>query len=120
MQRRRMGIIGLLCLISFLGLASLAAAGDGPKLPLKRYEGQIKSIKIDRCGIEPGQCIGSIVLAQKGGGEVELGIRPGTWLKRGGNYVFIEDLGVGNFVMVEAVAMPGDRLQQITVLSSDG
>jgi len=106
--------------IAIVGTTSIGMAGDGPKLPLKRYEGQIKAIKIDRCGIEPGQCIGSIILAQKGAGEVILGIRPGTWLKRGGNFVYIEDLGVGNYVMVEAVAMPGDQLEQITVLSSQG
>jgi hypothetical protein len=116
---RTMGVL-LLCSAFTLGSGSFAFAGDGPKLPLKRYEGQIKTIKIDRCGIEPGQCIGAIILAQKGGGEVTLGIRPGTWLKRGGNFVYIEDLAVGNYVMAEAVAMPGDQLQQITVLSTAG
>jgi hypothetical protein len=119
-KTRRISIVPLVCAVWSVALAAMSYAGDGPKLPLKRYEGQIKSIKIDRCGTEPGQCIGSIILAQKGGGEVELGIRPGTWLKRGGDYIFIEDLGVGNYVTVEAVAMPGDRLQQITVLSSEG
>ena len=110
----------LICVIVTVGAVSIGVAGDGPKLPVKRYEGQIKAIKIDRCGIEPGQCIGSIILAQKGGGEVTLGIRPGTWLKRGSNFVYIEDLGVGNYVMAEAVAIPGDQLQQITVLNSSG
>jgi hypothetical protein len=110
----------LICVIVMVGTALIGVAGDGPKLPVKRYEGQIKAIKIDRCGIEPGQCIGSIILAQKGGGEVALGIRPGTWLKRGENFVYIEDLAVGNYVMAEAVAMPGDQLQQITVLNSSG
>jgi hypothetical protein len=55
--------------------------------------------------------------------EVEATIKEafkGTWLKRGGNFVYIEDLAVGNYVMAEAVAMPGDQLQRITVLSSDG
>ena len=110
----------LICVIVTLGAVSVGFAGDGPKLPVKRYEGQIKAIKIDRCGIEPGQCIGSIILAQKGGDEVSLGIRPGTWLKRGANFVYIEDLAVGNYVMAEAVAMPGDQLQQITILSTRG
>jgi hypothetical protein len=117
---RRISIVFLVCAVCSVALATMSYAEDGPKLPLKRYEGQIKSIKIDRCGMEPGQCIGSIILAQKGGGQMELGIRPGTWLKRGGNYIFIEDLGIGNYVTVEAVTMPGDRLQQITVLSSEG
>jgi hypothetical protein len=89
---RRISIVFLVCAVCSVALATMSYAEDGPKLPLKRYEGQIKSIKIDRCGMEPGQCIGSIILAQKGGGQMELGIRPGTWLKRGGNYIFIEDL----------------------------
>jgi hypothetical protein len=118
MKIRKAVLVFLSCVIITLGAMSPALAGDGPKLPVKHYEGQIKAIKIDRCGIEPGQCIGSIVLAQKVGGEVALGIRPGTWLKRGAMFVFIEDLAVGNYVTAEAVAIPGDQLQQITVLNS--
>jgi hypothetical protein len=109
----------LICALVTASAVSVGVAGDGPKLKAHPYEGQIKSIRVDRCGIEPGQCIGAIILAQKGGGEVELGIRPGTWIKRGDNLVYIEDLAVGNYVKVEAVAMPGDRLQQITVLTSE-
>src|SRR5215475_14372748 len=120
MKTSKLVVWVLTCFTVILGAGSLGVAGDGRKLPIKHYEGQIKAIKIDRCGIEPGQCIGSIILAQKGGGEVALGIRPGTWLKRGGMFVYIEDLGVGNYVMVEAVAIPGDQLQQITVLDSSG
>jgi hypothetical protein len=120
LKTRRISTVLLAWAVWSLVLAAVGYAGDGPKLPPKRYEGEIRSIKIDRRGTEPGQCIGSILLAQKGGGEVESGIRPGTWLKRGANYTFVEDLGVGNFVTAEAVPMPGDRLQQITVLSSEG
>jgi hypothetical protein len=120
MEIRKWVVAFLISVIVTVGTVSLGVAGDGPKLPVKLYEGQIKAIKIDRCGIEPGQCIGSIILAQKSGGEVALGIRPGTWLKRGGIFVYIEDLGVGNYVIVEAVAIPGDQLQQITVLNSSG
>jgi hypothetical protein len=120
MMSNKAGVAFLIGFIVSMSTLSVGVAGDGPKLPLKHYEGQIKAIKIDRCGIEPGQCIGSIILAQKEGGEVTLGIRPGTWLKRGGIFVYIEDLGVGNHVIAEAVALPGDRLQQITVLNSSG
>jgi hypothetical protein len=67
----------------------------------------------------PGECIGSIRLAQAGTGqEVIMAIRPGTWLKRGDNLVYIEDLGVGNYVKAEAVQILGDRRQQITVLDA--
>jgi hypothetical protein len=83
------------------------------------YEGQIRSIQIDKCGLEPGSCEGSVILAQAGGaGEVRLAIQPGTWLKRGDQLVTIEELGVGNYVKVEAVQIPAQPLQQITVLSA--
>jgi hypothetical protein len=118
MQTSKAALVLVIGVIVTVAAATLGVAGDGPKLPVKRYEGQIKSIKIERCGIEPGQCIGSIVVAQRDGQEVTLGIRPGTWLKRGANFVYIEDLAVGNYVMAEAVAIPGDQLQQITILSS--
>jgi urease accessory protein UreE len=82
------------------------------------YEGQIKSIKVDKCGLQPGSCQGSVILAKKAGGEeVTLAINPGTWLKRGDQLVTIDELGIGNYVKVEAVQLPGQQLQQITVLS---
>jgi hypothetical protein len=45
-----------------------------------------------------------------------LAIKPGTWLKRGDQFVTIDELGVGNFVKAEAIQLPGQELQQITVL----
>jgi hypothetical protein len=47
-----------------------------------------------------------------------LAIKPGTWLKRGDQFVTIDELGVGNYVKVEAMQIPGQQLQQITVLSA--
>jgi hypothetical protein len=96
---------------------SLTMAGAGSKATVQPYEGQIKSIKIDKCGLQPGTCEGSVILAPVGGaGEVTLAIKPGTWLKRGDQFVTIDELGVGNYVKVEAIQVPGQELQQITVL----
>src|SRR5690606_12896382 len=101
------------------GLVSLAVAGAATSAKVVPYEGQIKSVKIDKCGLQPGTCEGSVILARAGGaGEVTLAIRPGTWLKRGDQFVTIDELGVGNYVKVEAVQIPGEQLQRITVLSS--
>jgi len=94
-------------------------AGAASKPAVQRYEGQIKSIKVDKCGLQPGSCEGSVILAKAGGGEeVTLAIKPGTWLKRGSQFVTIDELGVGNRVQVETVQLPGQPLQQITVLNS--
>jgi hypothetical protein len=104
-----------------LGLVSLALAGTALKATVQPYEGQIKSIKIDKCGLQPGSCEGAVILARaQGVGEVTLAVKPGTWLKRGDQLVTIDELGVGNYVKVEAVQIPGEPLQRITVLSSEG
>jgi hypothetical protein len=96
-------------------------AGTATSAKVQPYEGQIKSIKVVKCGLQPGSCEGSVILARTGGaGEVTLAIKPGTWLKRGDQLVTIDELGVGNYVKVEAVQIPGQQLQQITILSSEG
>ena len=114
------GRIGRMCLLSIAlswALVSLVMAGAGSKATVKPYEGQIKSIKVDKCGLQPGSCEGSVILAQRGGGgEVTLAIMPGTWLKRGDQLVTIDELGVGNYVRVEAIQLPGEQLERITIL----
>jgi hypothetical protein len=118
MTRCRIAGLLLLCTVLSFGLVSLAIAGAGSKVISKPFEGQIKSIKIDKCGMQPGSCEGSILLAQAAGGEVELAIKPGTWIKRADQLVTIDELGVGNYVKTEAIQLPGERLQRITVLTT--
>ena len=117
MMRLRIAGICLLCTALLWGFVSLALAGAPSTAPVQPYEGQIRSVKIDNCGLQPGTCEGSVILARTGGaGEVTLAIKPGTWLKRGDQFVTIDELGVGNYVKVEAIQVPGQELQQITVL----
>jgi hypothetical protein len=119
MKRLRIPGFLLLCTALSLGLVSLAMAGAAGKATVQPYEGQLKSIKIDKCGLQPGSCEGSVILARAGGaGEVTLAIKPGTWLKRGDQFVTIDELGVGNYVKVEAMQIPGQQLQQITVMDA--
>lgn len=119
MKRVRIAGLCLLCTVLSWALVSLVLAGAGSKATVQPYEGQIKSIKIDKCGLQPGTCEGSVILAPVGGaGEVTLAIKPGTWLKRGTQLVTIDELGVGNHVKVEAVQLPGEPLQRITILNS--
>jgi hypothetical protein len=109
-------LLGAVC--SFAPVASIMAGG-AYAAKVQPYEVQIKSIKVVQCGMQPGSCEGSIILAKAGGGEeVTLAIKPGTWLKRGDQFVTIDELGVGNYVKVEAVQIPGQQLQQITVLDA--
>jgi hypothetical protein len=115
----RTTLVVLLCAAFSFALVASVVAGGAYSAKVQPYEGQIKSIKIDKCGLQPGTCEGSVILARAGGaGEVTLAIKPGTWLKRGDQFVTIDELGVGNYVKAEAVQIPGQQLQQITVLNS--
>jgi hypothetical protein len=82
------------------GMASAALQGPG-----QSYTGQVRAIKIDQCGLEPGTCEGSLVLAQGRGQEVALAIPAGTAIQRGGQRVHLEELGVGNYVKVQAAPL---------------
>ena len=121
MKGIRTTLVLFLCAVFSFALGASAIAGQGSSAKVQPYEGQIKSIKVDKCGLQPGSCEGSVILARAGGAEeVTLAIKPGTWLKRGDQLVTIDELGVGNYVKVEAIQVPGQKLQQITILSSDG
>jgi len=119
MERIRVTLVWLLGAALSLTLVASAVAGGGYSQKVQPYEGQIKSIKIDKCGLQPGSCEGSVIMAKAGGGqEVRLAIKQGTWLKRGDQFITIDELGVGNYVKAEALQIPGQELQQITILSS--
>jgi hypothetical protein len=113
-------VMVLLCAVLFGGWVSRGSSGESRQTPVKLYRGQIKSVKIDRCGMQPGTCEGSIVVAQAGGPEVTLAILPGTWLKRGDQLVLIDELGVGNFVAVQATPLPATAPREGAVGSSPG
>jgi hypothetical protein len=118
---KRIGTIPVVLLGATLWLALVVSviAGGASSAKALPYEGQIRSIKIDKCGLQPGTCEGAVILARaRNAGDVTLAIKPGTWLKRGDQFVTIDELGVGNYVKVEAVQIPGQELQQITVLNS--
>ena len=117
MKRLRRAGIWLLCTALAWGVVSLALAGAPATAPVQPFAGQIRSVKIDKCGLQTGTCEGSVILAKAGGGnEVTLAIKLGTWLKRGDQFVTIDELSVGHFVKVEAIQIPGQELPQITVL----
>jgi hypothetical protein len=97
----------LLCTVLAVGVVSWGGAGEPKAEPVKLHEGQIKSVKVDKCGMEPGTCEGTVVLAPKGGGvEITLASTPGTWIQRGDKLVLLEQLGVGNYLKVRTVVVP--------------
>ena len=99
---------------------SRGAAGEQRQAPIHQYTGQIQSIKIDRCGLQPGTCEGSLILKLPGGQEVTLGILPGTWIQRGDHLVLINELGIGNYITAQATPLPTETRRPGTVGSNVG
>jgi hypothetical protein len=100
--------------LTVLGLGTMLVVGAGSwgiaaaQATTQPYTGQIESIHIDHCDLEPGTCAGTLVLAQARGREVTLTIPAGTTIQRGNERVHLEQLGVGNYVMVQAARQPSD------------
>jgi hypothetical protein len=95
---------GLAALL-MVGVGTWGVATAAPQGQAQAYTGQVREIKIDQCGLEPGTCAGSLVLAQARGQQVDLAIPAGTTLQRGNQRVHLEELGVGNYVMVQAAPL---------------
>jgi hypothetical protein len=104
MQRILMNLgLGAVLVVS---VGSWSVAGAASPTAVQPHTGQVREIKIDQCGLEPGTCAGSLVLAQARGQEVDLAIPAGTLIQRGIERVHLEELGVGNYVMVQATPLP--------------
>jgi hypothetical protein len=111
-------LVLLLTLASGLSIVWLSLAGQGYTTSV--YEGQIKSIKIDKCGMQPGLCEGSIILGGKGGSDTPVDVRIGTWIKRGNNFLTIEDLKVGDQVKAQTFRLPGEANPRAAILEFAG
>src|ERR671923_270774 len=77
------------------------AVQAGQRYTTTVYEGQIKSVKIVKCGLQPGLCEGSIILGRQGSEDAQVDVRVGTWIKRGANFLTIEDLQIGEQVRAQ-------------------
>jgi hypothetical protein len=108
MQRKQVqGVLmgfGLAALLT-LGVGTWGVASADPQGRAQSYTGQVREIHIDQCGLEPGTCAGSLVLAQARGRQVDLAIPAGTTIQRGNQPVHLEELGIGNYVMVQATSL---------------
>jgi hypothetical protein len=108
MRRKRvmrgLTVVGLGAML-MVGMGAWGVASAAPLGPVQSYTGQVRAINIDQCGLEPGTCAGSLVLAQARGHQVVLAIPEGTTIERGNQRVHLEELGVGNYVMVQAAPL---------------
>jgi hypothetical protein len=103
-MKQRLAVLGLGTML-VLGVGAWGVASAASPAQAQVYAGQVREIKIDQCGLEPGTCAGSLVLAQARGYQVDLAIPAGTTIQRGTQRVHLEELGVGNYVMVQATPL---------------
>jgi hypothetical protein len=61
-------------------------------------------------------CEGSIVLAQKEGGEATLDVRVGTWMKQGDDFLTIDELRVGDRVKAQTFRISGQAAPRVAIL----
>jgi hypothetical protein len=106
-RKNTLMMLGLGVLLAVSGVARGAAAA-APQASGQTYTGQVREINIDHCDQQAGTCAGSLVLAQAGDHEVTLTIPAGTTMQRGDERVRLEQLGVGNYVAVQAAPVPSN------------
>jgi hypothetical protein len=111
-------LVSWLALVLGLSVVWVGLAGEG--FTTSVYEGRIKSINIDKCGLQPGLCEGSILLARQGGEETPVDVRIGTWIKRGDNFLTIADLQIGDRVKAQTFRLPGAGNPRAAILEFTG
>lgn len=80
------------------------------------YEGRITSIRVEKCGLQPGLCEGSIILSSPGGADTTVGVRVGTWIKRSDEFLTIEHLNIGDRVKAQTFRFPGEANPRAAIL----
>jgi hypothetical protein len=108
--KRGLTVLGLGALLT-VSVGIWAMVGAAAQAPVRPYTGQVREIKIHQCGLEPGACEGSLVLVQAGGQQVALAIPSRTAIQRGDRRVHLEELGIGNYVTVQAEPLPSEPLE---------
>lgn len=116
MRRITAVVVFLLWTTLAVGVVLPGVVGAARQSAVTPYEGRIIAIRIDTCGLAPGLCEGSIVLAKNGGGKICLAIRVGTWIKRGDRFLTIQDLAVGDDVKVQTFQMGDETFRRVAIL----
>jgi hypothetical protein len=108
--KRGLTVLGFGALLT-VSVGLEGTAGTAAQAPVRPYTGQVREIKIHQCGLEPGGCEGSLVLVQAGGQHVALAVPSGTTIQRGNQRVHLAEVGIGNYVTVQAAPLPSEPLE---------
>jgi hypothetical protein len=116
MKRSQALLICLVCPTLLMGWLCPGVASEPPVTLVRVFEGHIKAIKVDTCGLTPGTCQLAMVLVKREGGEISFAIRPETGIKHNEQLVTIDDLRVGDLVKVQAIQLAGEYSLPIVML----
>lgn len=114
LTRRSGSAAPLFAVAVVLSVACQSLAGQGYTTSV--YEGKITSIRVDKCGLQPGLCEGSIILAGPGGGDTAIDLRVGTWIRRDDHFLTIEELKIGDQVKAQTFRIPGAANPRAAIL----
>jgi hypothetical protein len=103
-----------LTLVLGVNIVGPGQAGQGYTTTV--YEGQVTSVNIVKCGMQPGLCEGSIILVGQGNEATPVEVRVGTWIKHGGNFLTIEDLRIGDRVRTQTFRLPGEANPRAAII----
>jgi hypothetical protein len=108
--------IWLTWLMLVVGLSIVVVGQAGQGYTTTVYEGQINAVKIVKCGLQPGLCEGSIILARQGSEDTQVDVRIGTWIKRGASFLTIEDLRIGDQVKAQTFRLSDEANPRAAIL----
>lgn len=93
----KVGVV-LLALVGLLGLSAT------PGFAGEAFHGMVIDVKVDKCGMKPGACKGSVAIGFCEAGVLRVLVEPGsTTIKRGDQELELEELKYGDKAVAELV-----------------
>jgi hypothetical protein len=92
-------VVGMFVLFMMLSVGSLPlrVAGEPLVAAATPFDGHVKAIKINTCGLQLGKYQGVIVLANNEGSEVLLALTPETRIRNGTHLQSIDTVQLGDY-----------------------
>ena len=101
---------GIVVLFALLGLFALSQTIGFAQ---EKVEGMVVALKIDKCGMKPGTCEGTIGIGEPGKARTLL-IKGGTTtIKKGGQVVVLQELKLGDKVAAEVERKNGKEIAKV-------
>jgi hypothetical protein len=115
MKRSAVVVILLLVAVCSMEIVTPVNAREPFSGPVQQMDGQIKAIHF-ACHEAQGVCEGSMVVVEQRRGEVPLGIRPGTQIRRGEQRLTLRELELGAPIKAFAFRMSGEQLPRVVLI----